>query len=253
MQVHGEWASGRNTYLSLQDVTPGVKHHHRDDATAHDHRHQEDHHHTQLNRHTHTQRSNASLTHCMYEYSTPGICFSRFVLNCISFLEAVMSFFFLHTGQIGRFDWTDHHNDEHGASQHARHSCPLWKVGLLHPCDRVWLHHSGHGCKLRPRTLLMEHTGITSCRWLTCAFTCRFLKGLPFQTGYNTPKKPNRTAWLYWRSKQTKEGWWDLLFVELHAVPVMSQGDHLSLPVFQEADGPEGHEYAEEDCSRVVK
>lgn len=45
----------------------------------------------------------------------------------------------------------------------------------------------------------------------------------------------------------------DLLFVELHAVPVMSQGHHLSLPVFQETDGPEGHENAEEDSPWVVK
>lgn len=49
------------------------------------------------------------------------------------------------------------------------------------------------------------------------------------------------------------EGLRNLLLVELHAVPVMSQGDHLPLPVFQEADGPEGHENAEEDRSRVVK
>lgn len=45
----------------------------------------------------------------------------------------------------------------------------------------------------------------------------------------------------------------NLILVELHAVPVMSQGDHLSLPVFQKADSPEGHENAKEDCSGVVK
>lgn len=45
----------------------------------------------------------------------------------------------------------------------------------------------------------------------------------------------------------------DLFFVEVHAVPVMSQRGHLSLPVLQEGNGPEGHEDTEEDGARVVK
>lgn len=41
--------------------------------------------------------------------------------------------------------------------------------------------------------------------------------------------------------------------MEVHAVPVMGQGGHLSLPVLQERYGPEGHEHTEEDCTWVVK
>lgn len=41
--------------------------------------------------------------------------------------------------------------------------------------------------------------------------------------------------------------------MEVHAVPVMGQGGHLSLPVLQEGYGPEGHEHTEEDRTRVVK
>lgn len=41
--------------------------------------------------------------------------------------------------------------------------------------------------------------------------------------------------------------------MEVHAVPVMGQSGHLSLPVFQEGYGPEGHEHTEEDRAWVVK
>lgn len=41
--------------------------------------------------------------------------------------------------------------------------------------------------------------------------------------------------------------------MEVHAVPVMGQGGHLSLPVLQECYCPEGHEHTEEDCAWVVK
>lgn len=41
--------------------------------------------------------------------------------------------------------------------------------------------------------------------------------------------------------------------MEVHAVPVMGQGGHLSLPVLQEGYSPEGHEHTEEDCTWVVK
>lgn len=45
----------------------------------------------------------------------------------------------------------------------------------------------------------------------------------------------------------------DLLLVEVHAVPVMSQSRHLSFPVLQKRYSPEGHEYAEEHSTRVVE
>lgn len=41
--------------------------------------------------------------------------------------------------------------------------------------------------------------------------------------------------------------------MEVHAVPVMGQGGHFSLPVFQKGHSPEGHEHTEEDCTWVVK
>ena len=44
-----------------------------------------------------------------------------------------------------------------------------------------------------------------------------------------------------------------LLLVEIHTVPVVSQGGHLAFPVLQEGDGPEGHEDAEEHCTRVIE
>ena len=43
----------------------------------------------------------------------------------------------------------------------------------------------------------------------------------------------------------------DLLFMVVHAVPVMGQSGVLAFPVFQEGDGPQGHEDAEEDRARV--
>lgn len=49
-----------------------------------------------------------------------------------------------------------HHNDDHGASEHARQAGLLWKVGLLHPSYWVLLHSWGHSCKLWPRTLLRD-------------------------------------------------------------------------------------------------
>lgn len=44
-----------------------------------------------------------------------------------------------------------------------------------------------------------------------------------------------------------------LVFMEVHAVPVMSECGILTLPVLKKSDGPEGHEHAEEDRSRMVK
>lgn len=41
--------------------------------------------------------------------------------------------------------------------------------------------------------------------------------------------------------------------MEIHAVPVVGQSGHLSLPVFQKGDSPEGHEDTEEHCAWVVK
>lgn len=59
-------------------------------------------------------------------------------------------------------------------------------------------------------------------------------------------------AFSYWKQVR-KEGMWDLFFVKVHAVPVMGQGGHLSLPVLQEGYSPEGHEHTEEDRTWVVK
>lgn len=59
-------------------------------------------------------------------------------------------------------------------------------------------------------------------------------------------------AYSYWKQAR-KEGMWDLFFVKVHAVPVMGQGGHLSLPVLQEGYSPEGHEHTEEDRTWVVK
>lgn len=45
----------------------------------------------------------------------------------------------------------------------------------------------------------------------------------------------------------------DLFLVEIHTVPVVGQSGHLSFPVLQEGDSPEGHEHTEEDSAWVVK
>lgn len=47
-----------------------------------------------------------------------------------------------------------HHDDDHGASDHAGQAGLLWEVGLLDPGHWVWLHGGGHGCELRPWALL---------------------------------------------------------------------------------------------------
>ena len=51
-----------------------------------------------------------------------------------------------------------HHNDDHGACEHAGQPCFFWKVGLFDPRHWVRLHSWGLGCKLWPRTLLREHS-----------------------------------------------------------------------------------------------
>lgn len=83
---------------------------------------------------------------------------------------------------VGRFVWTDHHNDDHGASHHAGPPRPHWEVGFSHPRHRVWLHHRGHGCELWPRALLQEETVMRTFHRLARALMCCFLKGLPGQT-----------------------------------------------------------------------
>lgn len=127
------------------------------------------------------------------------------ILICISFLEAVMysppTAHWPDQKTWFTINWTDHHNDDHGASQHTRHLCPLRKVGFFYPCDWVRLHHGGHGCKLRPRTFLVEHTVMKSCHWLTCAVF--FFKGLHGQTGCNprTKQDTDQRDYIYSQSK----------------------------------------------------
>ncbi len=45
----------------------------------------------------------------------------------------------------------------------------------------------------------------------------------------------------------------NLLFMEIHAVPVVSQSGILAFPVFQERDGPQRHEHTEEDRARMIE
>lgn len=72
-----------------------------------------------------------------------------------------------------------HHNDDHGASEHAGQPGLLWKVGLFDPSHWVFLHSWGHGYKLRPRTLLRAHSddirlsGLNATSGLGTTYICK--------------------------------------------------------------------------------
>lgn len=44
-----------------------------------------------------------------------------------------------------------------------------------------------------------------------------------------------------------------LLFMKVHAIPVMSQSSVFAFPVLQKGNCPEGHEHTKEHCARMVK
>lgn len=70
-----------------------------------------------------------------------------------------------------------HHNDDHGASEHAGQPGLLWKIGLFDASHRVFLHCRGHGGKLWTRTLLREYiddiavNGPAADQWVENVFT----------------------------------------------------------------------------------
>lgn len=90
--------------------------------------------------HANTDRTDGNQTYdpCCHEGTVPTTCRD----DLIEAAEAL-------------FDrMPHHHDDDHGASDHAGQPGLLWEVGLFDPGHRVWLHGGGHGCELGPWTLL---------------------------------------------------------------------------------------------------